>query len=327
MTPEQLKDFSNYFPNTPLSKLDDPWLQQFNVSVVIKRDDLIDSRISGNKFRKLKHALIRYQAGDYSGIVSFGGPWSNHLHATSAVTEKLAIPLVAIVRGEQPKSPSDTLNDIVESGANVQYVSRVLYREMRHFAEQGKLEQHPFIEPWSDYMIIPEGGCSEDALAGVAEIISEDDESFDAIYLACGTGATLAGVSVGLGDNPSTKLVGIAALKGGNSLQENVQRLLQGQAQPYTNNWMIDKNFHFGGFAKTSPELIDFMNQLYKRTGLVTEPVYTGKTLFALYQHIEQGQFQPASKIMMIHTGGLQGLRGFKDKGLFACEASLPYDS
>ena len=316
MIPEQLADIKNFSPNSPLIKLDDAWLEQYKVEVFIKRDDLIDSKISGNKFRKLKYALSRYHQSNYSGIISFGGAWSNHLHALAAVAEKFTIPTVAIVRGQKPEQPSSTLNDILQSGITIQYVTRSEYRDFRALSEQGKLQQHPLFNQWPNYMLIPEGGCSIDALKGVAEITTEDTDKFDAIYLACGTGATLAGLSLGLANKPDTQLIGIAALRAGTSLQQNVQRLLTAHGQAYSENWSIDDHFHFGGFAKINPELVTFINDLYDRCGLITEPIYTGKTLFALYQHIQQGRFPENTKIMMLHTGGLQGLRGFQGKGV-----------
>jgi len=320
MIPEQIEKIRDFLPNSPLIELNDPWLKQFNISVSIKRDDLIDSRISGNKFRKLKHALVRFHNDGYKGIVSFGGPWSNHLHALSAIAEKYKIPLVAIVRGEEPTTPSHTLNDILKSGTRVVYVMREQYRQFRALAEEGRLHQHEFIKQWPDYMLIPEGGCSIDSLLGVAEIAeeitAETQLGFNAIYSACGTAATLAGLSLGLANSPNTQLTGIAALRAGKSLQLNVRRLLADYGQPASDNWLINSNYHFGGFAKFNSELTDFMNQIFERTGLITEPIYTAKTLFALYQHIEQGKIPSGSRIMMLHTGGLQGLRGFRGKGI-----------
>jgi len=316
MLPEKLDDLIYQHPDTPLMVLDDPWLDPYNVRIFIKRDDLIDSRVSGNKLRKLKYALRRYQKSGYSGIISFGGSWSNHLHATSCVAEKYSIPMIAIVRGEVPPTPSATLIDIQLSGTSIHHVSRSDYREFRALAEQERLSESDFIQQWPDYMVIPEGGCSSDAITGVADIITEDEIDFEAIYLACGTGATLAGLAVGLANQPDTRLTGIAALKAGDSLMQNVQRLLDHHQFGYSNNWRINDQFHFGGFAKTTPELIEFMCHLYERTGLISEPVYTGKTLFALYQHIQQGHFAAGSKVMLLHTGGLQGLRGYQNKGL-----------
>lgn len=320
MIPEQIEKIKDYIPSSPLIELNDPWLKPFNISVSIKRDDLIDSRISGNKFRKLKHALIRYHVNEYEGIVSFGGPWSNHLHALSAVAEKYKIPFVAIVRGEEPITPSHTLHDILKSGTRIVYVTREQYRQFRTLAEEGQLHQHEFFKKWSDYMLIPEGGCSTDSLLGVAEITeeiaAEQQHSFDTIYTACGTAATLAGLSLGLVNFPDTQLTGIAALRAGKSLPQNVRRLLSDHGQSASDNWLINDDYHFGGFAKFNSELTNFMNQIFERTGLITDPIYTAKTLYALYQHIAQGKFSSGRRIMMLHTGGLQGLRGFRGKGI-----------
>ena len=320
MIPDELSELKKFSPDSPFTKLNDHWLEHYQVEVYVKRDDLIDRNISGNKFRKLKYALIRYHENSYSGIISFGGPWSNHLHALASVAQKYNIPTIAIIRGQKPDTPSSTLDDIQQSGVSIHYVSRNEYREFRQLSEQDKLEQHSIFKQWPNYMVIPEGGCSKDALRGVADIITEVTneyhDKFDAVYLACGTGATLAGLSVGLADKPDTQLIGIAALRAGQSLQQNVQRLLKVHGQLASDNWLIDDNFHFGGFAKIKAELIDFMNLLYQRSGLITEPVYTGKCLYALYQHIQQGRYPAKSKIMMLHTGGLQGLRGFHGKGV-----------
>ena len=340
MFPEQLADIKDFLPDSPLTRLEDPWLKQYKVDVFIKRDDLIHPLISGNKFRKLKYGLAHYEQQEFDGIVSFGGLWSNHLHALSCVCEKYKIPSIALIRGHRPAKPGNTLNEIERSGMEVHFISRVDYRELRKFREQGRLTEHPILRPWEKHFIIPEGGSSTDALLGVAEILNEDKQQFDRIYLACGTGATLAGMSVGLSKNPDTRLTGIAALKAGTSLQENAQSLLKEhhsliasgdvsfkeKESVYSDNWQIDDNYHFGGFAKISKDLITFMTQLYQRTGLVTEPVYTGKCLYALYDHISKGVVDPGERIMMLHTGGLQGLRGFKGTGIEQLRSAAGFD-
>ena len=315
MLPNKLKDLNNYLPNTPLESLDDPWLEKYHVKISVKRDDLIHSRLSGNKLRKLKFVVAKYNQSFHKGLLTFGGPWSNHLHATSYLAEKYSIPFVAIVRGEKPKELSDTLTDIISSGANIHYVSRKDYRLMRELINRGEYLQHPLLASLDNYLMIPEGGNTVEALEGVAEIINETVDVFDAIYLGVGTGATLAGLAMGLSDNEKTKLVGVAALKADDSLENNVKKLLSYSLR-YSNNWHIDKQFHFGGFAKINQQLVDFINQIYHQTGLITEPIYTAKALFSLYQHIKEGRYSPGSHIMFLHTGGLQGLRGFKGKGI-----------
>ena len=325
MFPERLEDIENYYPDSPVSLLEDPWLEQYGIEIHVKRDDLIDPRVSGNKFRKLKYALSRYHRGNYSGIVSFGGAWSNYLHALSSIAEKYDIPNVAIVRGEEPKSRSATLDDIIQSGTKIHYVSRSDYRQFRTFYEQDEFQQHSFFEQWHDFMILPEGGYSNDALSGVADIIAEVNQEFNAIYVACGTGATLAGLSLGLASSPETNLTGIAVLRAGRSLEQNVQRLLSDYKTDSSTNWIIDDNYHFGGYAKINAELIDFINQLYERSGLITEPVYTGKCIYGLYQHIQQERFRAGSKILFVHTGGLQGLRGFRNRGLEQLTSAAGY--
>jgi len=138
-----------------------------------------------------------------------------------------------LVRGHRPTKPGHTLIDIEQSGTEVHYVSRTDYRELRAYREEDKLAEHPLLKRWENHMIIPEGGSFTDALLGVADIISEDNEKFDAIYTACGTGATLAGLSLGLAAYPETQLTGIAALKAGSSLQENAQNLLTSYGKPF----------------------------------------------------------------------------------------------
>ena len=332
MLPSQLKELVSYCPNSPLIKLNDPWLDVHKVEVFIKRDDLIHSNISGNKFRKLKNTLLRYEQ-HHNGILSFGGAWSNHLHALSYLTHTMDIPNVAIIRGHPPKQPSDTIKDLMRLGTTIHYVSNEEFRNIRILSDNDQLQTHGLLKQYADYFIIAEGGRSEDALTGVAEIISEQDYSAcTALYLACGTGTTLAGLCQGLAEQSSTKVVGIAALKAGDSLMNNVAQLLKHSHTPFSKNWIIEDQYHFGGFAKTSHELFEFMLDIYHRTGLITEPVYTAKALYALYQHISERRYRSGSKIVMLHTGGLQGLRGFKGKGIdeliaVASEASIPYAS
>ncbi len=327
MYTNHLDQLINFQPNSPLQKLDDPWLEQFNVSVSIKRDDLIDPIVSGNKFRKLKYILSQYDGKKYAGIVSFGGAWSNHLHALAHLTQHYKIPMTALVRGEKPKVLSDSLLDIDKTGAKIEFVNRIDYRDIRALSLSEELCRHPRLADYQDFFIIPEGGYSGDALAGVADIAIEicgENKTFDALYLASGTATTLAGLCIGFAEEPNIELVGVAAIKAAGSLTDNVQQLLRQQTKRYTTNYCVNDDFHCGGFAKTNNDLTQFMLGIYRRTGLLTEPVYTGKALLALYHNIENGIIKEGSNVLFLHTGGLQGLRGYRDKCIDELIAALP---
>ncbi len=298
--PQRLQQIESQFQASPLQRLEHELFTQKKIQLWIKRDDLIHPIVSGNKWRKLKYVLQEALKLGCQGFVSMGGPYSNHLHALAWVVQTLNIPVRAFIRGECPAILNPTLKDITDWGMLVEYVSRSEYRELRTLGIQSPLLKLKSSEYW-----IPEGGSLTLALSGVAEMVSEIEVDFDVLCTPCGTGTTLAGVLTGL--NPQQKALGFSALKGGDFLRQDVMQMLTPD-QKYP-DWDILLDYHFGGFAKKNADLIRFMQTFKARFDIQLDPVYTGKMFYGLIDLIEQDYFTPGTRIVALHTGGLQGNR------------------
>ena len=297
-----LKTLEKSFSPSPLSPINDPLLIQHGIELWLKRDDLLHPIISGNKWRKLKYSLNDALKLGKDTIISMGGAHSNHLHALAFTGKLLNIKTHGFIRGEQPEKLTGTLKDLQDWGMQLSYISRSAYRALRDYQDHFSL---PGLKP-NEYWL-PEGGASPLALQGVAELVKEINQPYDILCTPCGTGATLAGLINATPNN--TSVIGFAALKNAHFLIDDVNALLPA---PHS-NWQINLNYHFGGFAKTTPELMCFIKQFAAITGIVLEPIYTGKMLYALYNLISKHTFKPGQRIIAIHTGGLQGLRGFNE--------------
>jgi len=271
------------------------------LTVHLKRDDCIHPFISGNKWRKLKYTLMDAQKKQKTHLVTFGGPWSNHLLATACAAAKFGFKSTAYVRGEAVNNPNLQLCKLF--GMSCIFINRMAYRDKPHLfqAYHGSDTQAYFID---------EGGFGPEAVKGCAEIIDEIlQETYDHIFCACGTGTTIAGLSLGLKKHRlPTQLHGVPVLAGGDFLHAEIAQLAP-QARV-----ILHTEFHFGGYAKTKPELLTFIQHFVAQTGILIEPVYTGKLFYALHQLITQQYFEPNSKILVLHTGGLTGILGKLDE-------------
>lgn len=277
-----------------------------DVSIWVKRDDLIHSEISGNKYRKLHLNLENLQNKEYSQIVTFGGAHSNHIDAISYLTREENIKCLAIIRGEQPTILSPTLTRARNAGVELRFVSRLEYQQRNEPEYLDTLQkEHPHA------YIIPEGGANDFGVAGCENIITECQEQidFDYISIDCGTGATLAGMVRAL--KPYQKAIGVQVLKGQDFISAEVHRFNPNKT---FNNFSIWTDYHFGGYAKYEDELIDFMQSFYQKTGIKLDPVYTGKQFFAVFDQINKGYFPKGSRIVLTHSGGLQGIKGFEER-------------
>lgn len=274
--------------------------QGANLRFFVKRDDMIHPYISGNKWRKLKYPLEdAYQKGKTT-LVTFGGAWSNHLLATACAGAKFGFQTHAFVRGEEVNNTVITLCRTF--GMQLHFVDREAYKDKellytQHFGDN------------ADSYFIDEGGYSKAAAQGASELIGELQGSYTHIFCACGTGATLAGLALALGTAETTELHGVPVLKGGDFIRDEVAAL--GIAADHIR---LHTDYHFGGYAKTKPELIAFIKAFTKETGILIEPTYTGKLFYAVYDLAKQGYFAPKSKILLVHTGGLTGFLGMQDK-------------
>jgi 1-aminocyclopropane-1-carboxylate deaminase len=299
MHPELIK-LEQSFSRSVLTKIDDPLFERHNVGLWLKRDDLLHPIISGNKWRKLKYNLDEAFSQGADTIISMGGAYSNHLHALAYVGKILGLKTIGIIRGEQPALLTPTLLDMQGWGMELRFISRSDYRHYRNYGHDHGL---PEIKP-NQYWL-PEGGANSLALRGIAELVAEIDIPYDILCVACGTGATLAGLINAVTGQHT--VLGFAALKNTGFLQADVQSLLSGEFH----NWAIIHDYHFGGFAKLNPKLELFMRNFKQQTLIPLEPVYTGKMLYGIYDLLTKGYFKPGRCIIAVHTGGLQGNRGY----------------
>lgn len=277
---------------TPLIHINDEIFLEKGVEVYVKRDDLTHPFISGNKFRKLKYNLLEAEEKGISKLLTFGGAYSNHLSAFAFACKAFGFEGKCLVRGEElTVSSSPTLSFAHEQGLELEFVSRESYRDKVQLAEvYGK-----------DYFVIPEGGSNNQALKGVGELIGELGD-FNYLVTACGTGGTMAGLLKNA--KSEQNIVGVSALKGGDFLREDIARFLH---RDFPENATLLTDFHFGGYAKYNSELLGFIDNFEAKHGIVLEQVYTGKAFFAFYELLKQDYFKPKSKIILLHTGGLQG--------------------
>jgi 1-aminocyclopropane-1-carboxylate deaminase/D-cysteine desulfhydrase-like pyridoxal-dependent ACC family enzyme len=290
---------------SPIHALKDELFKEKKVNVFIKRDDLIHHEISGNKWRKLKYNI---EEANNKTILTFGGAYSNHIAASAAACNYYSINCIGIIRGERPHKLNNTLAFAIENGMRLEFISREKYRNKNtpKFLEELNLKYN---QPY----IIPEGGANENGVRGCSEVIQEIDEKFDFIISAIGTGTTLAGLSLGL--NKKQKAIGISVLKGAQYLDLEIKQMLQNYPDNNAgSNHSIKHKYHFGGYAKINSELIDFMNSFYLKHSIKTDPIYSGKSLFALYDMIKNDEFPENSTIVFYHCGGLQGIKGIEDR-------------
>ncbi len=285
-----------------LNKIEEPFIQAQGIELYLKRDDLLHPIISGNKWRKLKYILEHALSLQCHTIISMGGAFSNHLHALAFAGHCLGIKTVGFIRGELPKVLNPSLLDMQAWGMQLRFISRTDYRQLRHYKQHNSLPDLSAGEYW-----LPEGGAMELALQGVAEL-AEELLDYDVWCVPCGTATTLSGL---IANAPTDKrLIGFSALKGARFLYQDVQQLLSNKVC-HNNKWFIQLGYHFGGFAKIKPELHVFMAQFEATHHIPLEPIYTGKMLYGLYDLLKKGYFKAGQRIVAVHTGGLQGNRGF----------------
>jgi 1-aminocyclopropane-1-carboxylate deaminase len=318
---------------SPLQKVETDWTTFFDqvgvahqIEVWCKRDDLLHKVISGNKWRKLARPLQDFWQNPPAHILSFGGPYSNHLHALGYCCKQLNIKFTAVIRGAYLKDQifNRTLQDLHNWNTNLVFVDKQTYQKRIEQKYLAKLRKEINAD-----IIIPEGGSQQDALWGMQAMINEiiqakSPEPFTSILLPVGSGASIAGVIENCPPELAKQIIGIGSLQGEGYLESLVNQFLN-KDTPYL-PWHINHDFHFGGYAKSTTELDTFCKQFNQQqaksgtpetttleakldTPLCIEPVYSGKCFFALKTLIQQGYFVPNSKILVIHTGGLQGAR------------------
>lgn len=274
----------------------------FGIEVYVKREDVLHAEISGNKFRKLKYNLEEAKRLGYAKLLTFGGAYSNHIAAVAAAGRDFGFETIGVIRGEELLEKyleNPTLKKAEKDGMQFNFVTRTQYREKNNAYFLADLK-----EKYGDFYPIPEGGTNDLAVKGCEEILTTEDNMFDFICCAVGTGGTISGIINSL--QPQQKAIGFPALKGD---------FLSKEIKKHTKNdqWSLVTDYHFGGYAKITDELINFIQNFEKNTSITLEPIYTGKLFFGVIDLISKGYFKSDSKILIIHTGGLQGnLSGIK---------------
>jgi 1-aminocyclopropane-1-carboxylate deaminase len=274
-----------------------------SISLSIKREDLIHPFVSGNKFRKLKYNLLQAKAENKETLLTFGGAYSNHIAAVAYAGMEQGFKTIGVIRGEELAdkiAENPTLKFAQECGMQLEFVSREAYRMKTETVFLDKLKQQ-----FSDFYLIPEGGTNELAIKGCKEILTEEDAQFDYVCCAVGTGGTISGIINSI--LPHQKVLGFPALKG-DFLKDEIRIFAQHA------NWELITDYHFGGYGKVNPELIQFINAFYKETSIPLDPIYTGKMVFGVIDLIQKNFFAENSKILLIHTGGIQGVQGMNLK-------------
>jgi 1-aminocyclopropane-1-carboxylate deaminase len=283
---------------SPEENLRNNLFERKKINVFIKRDDLIHPFISGNKWRKLKYVLADAYSLEKKHIITFGGAYSNHLLATACAGAKFGLKTTGIVRGDKHEQLNNTLFLCDQFGMDLIYIDRERYKNKEAIFEElfGNDSQAYFI---------PEGGSSPLALPGCGELLNELEDSYDYIFLACGTGTTLAGIAQAVYNKQmKTSVEGIAVLKGADFLENDIRQLIGPDP-----SFKLHLDYHQGGYAKTNPEYLKWL-KAFNSTGLLLDHVYTGKMMKAIFDLAEQNYFAENSKILTIHTGGLIGLLG-----------------
>ncbi|OBQ52194.1 1-aminocyclopropane-1-carboxylate deaminase/D-cysteine desulfhydrase [Tamlana sp. s12] len=274
-------------------------LHHKDVELYVKREDAIHPFVSGNKYRKLKYNVLEAQKKGIKTLVTFGGAYSNHIAAVAAAGQLFGFKTVGIIRGEELWTEIDknpTLSFAKQRGMRFKFVTREAYRRKSSSDFIAALK-----DEFGDYYHVPEGGTNTFAVKGCEEILTESDNEFDYICSAVGTGGTISGLINC--SKPRQQVLGFPALKG-DFLKSDISKFAK------QSNWELITDYHFGGYAKINEELVAFINQFKTDYKIPLDPVYTGKMLFGIFDLIEKGFFPKGSKILAIHTGGLQGIEG-----------------
>lgn len=273
------------------------------MSLFVKREDLIHPYLSGNKWYKLKYNLQEAKRLKKDSLLTFGGAYSNHIYSTSAAGKIINLNTIGIIRGEEHTPLNPTLSFAKANGMKLFYLDRKSYRKKNSSEIINELEIK-----FGDFYLLPEGGTNELAVKGCREILNSINIDFDYICCPCGTGGTIAGLISGLKGKKFA--LGFAVLKGASFLKEDVSALLFKVDNNKYDNWDINLDYHFGGYAKYNRELLKFVYEFVSKNKISIEPIYTGKMFFGIYDLISKGYFPDGSKIVAIHTGGLQGFNG-----------------
>lgn len=288
----------------PLHQIHDAVTTKHKVNLYVLRTDLNHKNISGNKLFKLKYNIEEAKRQNKNTLLTFGGAYSNHIAATAAAGKEYGLKTIGIIRGDKLDVLNPTLQFAIEQGMELHFVSREDYKNKSTSSFINSLDQQ-----FSNFFLIPEGGSNKLGIKGCEEILNYINIPFDTVCCACGTGTTLTGIILGLKNGE--KALGFQVLRSEGYIKSEIEKWLGLFEEGNKNNWIINEDYHFGGYAKRKPELIEFMDQFEKENSIPLDFIYTGKMMFGIYELIKNGFFKKNETIIAIHTGGLQGNQGF----------------
>ncbi|WGV28921.1 1-aminocyclopropane-1-carboxylate deaminase/D-cysteine desulfhydrase [Halotia branconii] len=295
----------------PIQQINSAIAHRANVELSVLRLDLMHPLVNGNKWFKLKYNLLEAKQKNFTTLLTFGGAYSNHIFATAAAGNLLGFRTIGVIRGEEKLPLNPTLSFAVQQGMQLVYLNRETYRQRNTPQLQQDLQQR-----FGEVFVIPEGGSNLNGIRGCTEIICEAAE-FDTVCVACGTGTTLAGIVLSL--HPKQRAIAFPILKNGEFLRQEIEILLKNTPKPnsFPASWELVCNYHFGGYAKVNDELLLFSQQFQQEHGIPLDYVYTAKMFYGVMDLLQQGFFPPGDRLLLIHTGGLQGNIGMKERSHF----------
>lgn len=298
----------------PIQRIEDVFPGKNGAELYMLREDQLDPEIPGNKWRKLKYNIAEARRQGHRQLLTFGGAYSNHVAAVAAAGKRYGMATVAVIRGEEHELLNETLSKAKDQGMQLYFIDRERYRRKDDPALLDHLKN-----TFGPFYLLPEGGSNTAAVKGCAEILDERTRDFDVICCPVGTGGTLAGLAVSR--RRQQRLIGFPALRGGEFLRRDIDKLIQAYSgegeEQRTDNFLYELNtaYHFGGYAKLTGELIEFIRTFYERTGVALDYIYTAKMVYGVYQEICKGNLQ--NRVLLIHTGGLQGNAGMAKRYKF----------
>ena len=281
---------------SPVTEFRDDRLDRAGIRLYLKRDDLISTEITGNKWRKLHHNLAAARSLGHDTLLTFGGAYSSHIRAVATAGHYFGFATIGVIRGEEHLPLNASLSHAVERGMRLTYLDRTSYRRKSDPDVVSGLEAR-----FGRFYLLPEGGSNALAVRGCAEIPGEIAASFDVICCPCGTGGTLAGIAAGL--KPGQRAIGFSVLKGGRFLDPEVEALQRSAVGAWTQNWSVDYDFHFGGYARRTAVLTDFIADFEQRHDLTLDWVYVAKMMFGVMTLAGNKEFEPGTSLVAVITG------------------------
>lgn len=295
-----MRSLENNIP-TPLQQIYHSALTKAGIELWLKRDELTHPYVQGNKWRKLKYNLQEAKAQNHDTIISFGGAKSNHIYSLAAAGKLFGFKTVGVIQGYENLPLTPTLQFAVSQGMKLVFLSKAAYKNRYEAEFQTRLKNE-----FGEHYQLPDGGCNTLAVRGVSELFDEIHQLFDVCCVAVGTGCTLAGCIAGSKRNGVKKLIGFSSLKGEDTLSADVARMLAEYGETDCPDWYINRDYDFGGYGKSTPELEQFISEFQQEQNVLLDPIYTSKMLYGILDMALKNEFPRGAKILAIHTGGLQ---------------------